>query len=225
MGRILKDFRRPGCSFASAAAKRNRDDFPRLGETKIQERIAEKENRLKNQFGKTATQERTTSAAASSITETPMETHRREQIQRSLRSLAKSHAAQMALLEEMLDLVGEEYSLDPSSYFQRTPLSRSLQGNKLSLLVDRGLFSITLQGKACFLGNTFPFKFLSHLAQRPNRYVSYEDLLTDVWQGTRSDSAIRSVVKTLRTKLRQSGLADLASAIDGSVFGHYALKL
>ena len=154
-----------------------------------------------------------------------METHRREQIQRSLRSLAKSHAATMALLEEMLDLVGEEYSLDPSSYFQTTPLSRSLQGNKLDLRVDRGLFSVTFQGKACFLGNTFPFKFLSHLAQQPNTYFSYEELLANVWQGIRSDSAVRSVVKTLRSKLRKSGLADLATAIDGSAFGHYALKL
>jgi DNA-binding response OmpR family regulator len=154
-----------------------------------------------------------------------METHRREQIQRSLRSLAKSHAAQMALLEEMLDLVCEEYSLDPSSYFQRTSFSRSTQGNKPNLKIDRGLLSVTFRGKACFLGNTLPFRFLSHLARRPNTYVSYEDLLADVWQGVRSDSAVRSVVKTLRSKLRQSGLADLATAIDGSVFGHYALKL
>jgi DNA-binding response OmpR family regulator len=154
-----------------------------------------------------------------------METNRREQIQRSLRSLAKSHAATMALLEEMLDLVCEEYSLDPSSYFQRTTVSGSLQGNRSSLTIDRGLWSITFRGKACFLGNTLPFRFLSHLAQRPNRYFSYDELLTDVWQGTRSDSAVRSVVKTLRSKLRQSGLADLATAIDGSVFGHYALKL
>jgi len=187
--------------------------------------MAEQEDRLKNEFGKTAIQERNTSAAASSITEYPMETHRREQIQRSLRSLAKSHAAQMALLEEMLDLVCKEYSLDPSSYFLRTPFSSSLQSNKLSLRVDRGLFSVTFQGKECFLGNTFPFKFLSHLAQQPNKYVSYEELLADVWQGVRSDSTVRSAVKTLRSKLRQSGLADLATAIDGSVFGHYALKL
>jgi DNA-binding response OmpR family regulator len=154
-----------------------------------------------------------------------METDRRAQIQRSLRSLAKSHAATMALLEEMLALVCEEFSLDPSSYFEKTSLSTKTKGDKLGLSIDRGFWSVTFRGKACFLGNTLPFKFLSRLAERPNRYFSYDELLSDVWQGIRSESAVRSVVKTLRNKLRQSGMSDLAAAIDGSVFGHYALKL
>jgi DNA-binding winged helix-turn-helix (wHTH) protein len=85
--------------------------------------------------------------------------------------------------------------------------------------------SVTFQGKDCFLGNTLPFKFLSHLARRPNAYVSYEDLLADVWRGVRSDSAVRSVVKALRARLRRAGLDGLADAIDGTVAGHYALKL
>jgi hypothetical protein len=83
----------------------------------------------------------------------------------------------------------------------------------------------TSGGKTCFLGNTRPFRFLARLAQRPNAYIPYEDLLSDVWQGLLSDSAVRSVAKALRQRLRQAGLGDLADAIDGTVAGHYTLRL
>jgi DNA-binding response OmpR family regulator len=92
-------------------------------------------------------------------------------------------------------------------------------------LIDRESLSVTFHGKTCFLSNTIPFKFLCHLARRPNTYISHEELLSEVWQGYRSDAAVRSVVKTLRAKLRQAGLAALAEAIDGSAAGHYSLKL
>jgi hypothetical protein len=50
-------------------------------------------------------------------------------------------------------------------------------------------------------------------------------LLDDVWHCKRTKSAVKSVVKSLRIKLRVAGLTELAQAIDGSVYGHYALKL
>lgn len=92
-------------------------------------------------------------------------------------------------------------------------------------LFDAEMFTITFQGKSCFLGNTLPFRFFVRLARRPNTYVTYEDLLEDVWEGVRTDDAIRSVVKTLRSKLRDARMGALADAIDGSVPGHYGLKL
>jgi DNA-binding response OmpR family regulator len=70
-----------------------------------------------------------------------------------------------------------------------------------------------------------PLKLFERLARRPNQYLSYERLLDEVWEGTRSFSAIRSVVKTLRGRLVKAGMADLADAIDGSVYRHYGLKL
>jgi DNA-binding response OmpR family regulator len=154
-----------------------------------------------------------------------MEPRRREQIQRSLRSLAESYRATMGLMEQTLALLCEELSLDPLTYFQTRSLSEPAQASQPGLLVDPSVLSVTFRGKVCFLGNTLPFKFLRRLAQRPNTYVTYEDLLAEVWQGVRSDEAVRSVAKTLRNRLRRAGLADLAAAIDGTVPGHYALRL
>jgi hypothetical protein len=154
-----------------------------------------------------------------------METRRRDQIQRSLRSLAESYRATMELMEQTLALLCEELSLGPLTYFQARPGLRPDPAAEPGLRIDPALLSVHFRGKACFLGNTLPFKFLCRLARRPNTYVTYEDLLSEVWEGVRSDDAVRSVAKTLRGRLRRAGLADLAGAIDGSVPGHYALRL
>ena len=87
------------------------------------------------------------------------------------------------------------------------------------------MLSIVHKGKRCFLGNTIPYRFIVKLIGRPNRYFSYDELCTDVWDGIRSESTVRSVVKVLRAKLRESCLNELADAIDGSVARHYALIL
>jgi DNA-binding response OmpR family regulator len=108
---------------------------------------------------------------------------------------------------------------------QTRPLPKPDQGREHPLRIEQALLSVTYQGKTCFLGNTLPFKLLCQLARRPNTYIPHEELLADVWQCIRSDAAVRSVVKTLRKKLRQAGLVALAQAIDGSESGHYSLKL
>lgn len=64
---------------------------------------------------------------------------------------------------------------------------------------------------------------MAKLLGRPNRYFSYEELCAEVWKGIRSETAVRSVVKVLRSKLRSSRLHDLAAAIDGSVARYYGL--
>ena len=85
--------------------------------------------------------------------------------------------------------------------------------------------AVAYRGRECFLGNSLGLRLLARLADRPDRYVSYDDLLADVWDGGhRSDAAVRSVVRDLRRRLRAAGLGDLAAAIDGSVSGHYALR-
>ncbi len=69
------------------------------------------------------------------------------------------------------------------------------------------------------------FRFVQRLARRPDTYLTYNELLRDVWDGVRSDAAIRSVVKRLRRALREAGMDDLADAIDGSTPGRYALRI
>lgn len=80
-------------------------------------------------------------------------------------------------------------------------------------------------GRRCFLGRTLTFKLFERLARRPNQYVTYDRLLQDVWNGLRSNEAIRSVVKELRRKLIDAGMSDLAEAIDGSNRECYGLIL
>ncbi len=93
------------------------------------------------------------------------------------------------------------------------------------LVADRGTLSINWDGRTCYLGFTLPFQLFEALARRPNRYIPVEDLLDEVWADVRSDAAVRSVVRDLRSRLRAAGMADLAEAIDGSNRGRYGLLL
>jgi hypothetical protein len=157
--------------------------------------------------------------------EVHMNSERREQIRITLRSLAEAHTATQALLEQTMTLLSEELALDPFTFWKSRSAVKQPPTVRASALVDPALLSVTFRGRSCFLGNSLPFRFFARLARRPNVYISHDELLSDVWLGPRSGSAIRSVVKTLRTKLRRAGMGDLADAIDGTVPGHYAIKL
>ncbi len=154
-----------------------------------------------------------------------MDNRRLEQLHCSLRSLVDQYRATIELMEGALALLNDELALDPLTYFQTRTSLPAAEPGKAPPLIDRASFSVNFRGKTCFLGNHLPFQFLARLAERPNAYVSYEDLLADVWGRTVSDSSVRSVAKELRQRLRRGGLADLADAVDGSEAGHYALKL
>lgn len=154
-----------------------------------------------------------------------MNVEKREQIQQTLRNLAEAQATTMKLMEQALALMEEELSLDPVTYWKSKGSARSSGMKSESKLIDFETLTVKFDGRSCFLGRTLPFRLFHRLACRPNTYVSYEDLLTDVWDGERTDEAIRSVVKILRGKLRQAGMELLAEAIDGSVPGHYALRI
>lgn len=154
-----------------------------------------------------------------------MNAEKREQIQQTLRSLAEAQATTIKLMEQALALMEDELSLDPVTYWKSRGSVKSSRTTSESKLIDLETLTIRFGGRSCFFGRTLPFRLFHRLACRPNVYVSYEDLLADVWDGERTDEAIRSVVKTLRSKLRQAGMEPLANAIDGSVPGHYALKL
>lgn len=154
-----------------------------------------------------------------------MDSHRREQIRHTLRNLAASQAATAELMEQALNLLNEEFSLDPFTYFHRetSPLAAPIRTPQFQ--IDPRLLSVTFHGKTCFLGNTYPFRFLLYLAHKRNTYVTHQELFETVWEGIRSEEALRSTVKMLRKKLREVGLTHLANAIDGSAYGHYVLNL
>ncbi|QDV25891.1 winged helix-turn-helix domain-containing protein [Aureliella helgolandensis] len=90
--------------------------------------------------------------------------------------------------------------------------------------IDQQMLCVYHDGKCCFLGNTLPFKILARLMRTPGIYVPHNVLLKELWEGVRSDSAIRSVIKTLRIKLRKAGLNAVADRIDGSVRCHYSFR-
>jgi hypothetical protein len=55
-----------------------------------------------------------------------MDTDRRDQIRRSLSSLADSYAATMELMEQTLSLLCEELALDPWAYYQTRTAGRPI---------------------------------------------------------------------------------------------------
>lgn len=154
-----------------------------------------------------------------------MNTAKRERIRNALRSLAESHVATIKLMEETLALISEELALDSLTFWKIRPMQQNLTHPKDRLQVDQEHFSVSFDGRTCFLGNSLGFRLLKRLARGPNVYLSYEDLLADVWDCVRSDSAVRAVVKRLRDKLRRNGMSKLADSLDGSVSGHYSLRL
>jgi DNA-binding response OmpR family regulator len=158
-----------------------------------------------------------------------MNPEKREQIRRTLKNMAQANATIIELAEHALSLFDEELAIDPITFWrshrpaQERHQDRQVVSNLLA--VDQETLSINFKGRSCFVGNGLPFRLLSRLVRRPNAYLTYEDLLSNVWESTVSDSAVRSVVKRLRSMLRHAGMGELADAIDGSVPGHYALKL
>jgi hypothetical protein len=154
---------------------------------------------------------------------------RKDQIAASLRNLVTAYSKAMAHLEDALAVLCKELELGEIEMFDkrlltlRDPTHAPEDADRP--IADQPLLSVRWHGKSCFLGNTMPFWFFERLARRPNQYYSYEQLLDEVWEGSRTFSAIRSVVKVLRRKLVAAGMADLADAIDGSVSRHYGLML
>jgi DNA-binding response OmpR family regulator len=153
-----------------------------------------------------------------------MNDFKRERIQRTLRKLAESYAATIELMEQTLALLDEELAIDAITLWKSGTSTRRRPSNRAPR-VDHDELRVHFHGKTCLLGNTLPFRLLAYLLRRPNRYVTYEELLHHVWDGRRSDAAVRSVVKRLRQQLRRDGMAELANAIDGSHAGRYAVRI
>jgi DNA-binding response OmpR family regulator len=91
-------------------------------------------------------------------------------------------------------------------------------------IINSASMTVTWQGRTCRLGSTILFRLMERLARRPNQYVPYDRLMRDVWEGSRSDDAIRAAAMRLKRRLRGARMPGLAKAIQG-VGRHYGLIL
>ncbi len=101
------------------------------------------------------------------------------------------------------------------------PAHKSLTNNNLvapvqdmesKLDVDRGTFSASYRGKPCTLGNTKEFRVLERLNQTSGKFVTYDDLIDDVWgDDTTDESTVQKTVSNLRRKLTVLGGVKIVS--------------
>ena len=142
-------------------------------------------------------------------------------LEKSIDRLIASHSETLGSLHRLKAIVssGKSVKLETAERFYSEVANRSVP------LMDYSTFSVRHEGRICFLGNTLPFRLFARLLRRPNAYVSHQILLDEIWEGIRSPEAVRSVVKTLRAKLRDGGLDNLANSIDGQIKGHYAVLI
>ena len=144
---------------------------------------------------------------------------KQEEIREVLRSLAFTHSLVVEQMESMISVLTKLLELDELSSTLRCSRRKGWP------VANRDTLSVEWEGKSCFLGNTLLFWFFERIARTPNRYVSHQQLLDDVWGGNRHPTTIRGVVKRLRDKLAKVGMGDLATRIDGSENGYYGLMM
>ena len=148
---------------------------------------------------------------------------RKEQITRSLRQLTEIYRSNLTEYEQTIATLSALLDLEAPPIFSRIVSFEQAGSN---LLADPTTFCAIYRTRRCYLGNTLVFGLFRLLVSRLNRYVSYSELLTEVWkQEEKSPEAIRTVVQLLRKKLRAAEMSEVANAIDGRNHGHYGLML
>ncbi len=157
--------------------------------------------------------------------------HRRKRTDRiveRLTQLAEAHARAACLLGEIVSALCEDLDLDAASIVtvnRQATVSPPARSYKPIPVANPDTLAVHWNGRTCFLGNTLAFKLFERLSRRPNYFFSHAVLLDDVWQCQVTKEAMRSVVKTLKQKLRMAGMEDLAMAIDGSRRECYGLMM
>lgn len=152
-----------------------------------------------------------------------MNADQREQIRQILKSLVEAQAATIALTEKAFSLFNDGHALDPLTFWKAKYAASNNVSSDTQPVADQDRLEVRYRGRTCRLGNGLPFRLIARLSRQPNTYISYEQLLDDVWGAHVSDAAVRQAVKRLRADLRRKDMADLADAIDGSQPGRYAL--
>ena len=151
-----------------------------------------------------------------------------DQLLRGLKRLAATHAEAAQILDELVFAIAENCDMDTGIGVATPPpanVSRRQSFVSRVPLVDPDILAVRWKGKTCFLGKTLAFRLFARLAQRPNHFLSHDLLLDEVWECRVTKEAMRSVVKVLKQKLRQAGMADLAAAINGHRRECYGLFL
>jgi hypothetical protein len=148
-----------------------------------------------------------------------------DRIVQGLRQLEAAHVEAANILHELAFEISENRGMD-AEIGDVTPNESPLQSFVSQVpIADPGILAVRWKGKTCFLGKTLAFKLFARLARRPNHFLSHDLLLDEVWECRVTKEAMRSVVKTLKQKLRQAGMEDLAAAIDGRRRECYGLIL
>jgi DNA-binding response OmpR family regulator len=96
-----------------------------------------------------------------------------------------------------------------------TRLRAAVPDHSFRPLLDHSTRTVAWNDRTCRLGPTLLFDLLDRLARRPNQYVLHDHLMADVWKAQVSVATIRSAVRQLKAKLRQSGMRRLAAAVEG----------
>ena len=157
-----------------------------------------------------------------------LELTKMHQIVEGLRRLAATHVEAAHILHELVFAIGENWDVDAGIGDTTPPPANESTRQSFVLQVpiaDPNILAVRWNGKTCFLGKTIAFKLFARLARRPNHFLSHDLLLDEVWECRVTKEAMRSAVKTLKQKLRQAGMADLAAAINGRRRECYGLIL
>ena len=84
------------------------------------------------------------------------------------------------------------------------------------LIVDPTDRSIHFAGRYAQIKSPLRFRLFALLARRPNYFVTYHQISTEVWQGAaRSRETLRSTIRLLKQDLCHLKLRELADAIVG----------
>ncbi len=148
-----------------------------------------------------------------------MENTHAARLLKSAKSLRSSLLVVITQVDDLCDLIEKAV---PTPH-EAPPVEAGSSGRQLR--VERSSYSVSWGPCRCVLGPTMAFHIMQRLARQPNEYINLDRLLDDLWTGPRSYSTVRSTICRLKAKLRDSGMADLAGVIDGTMHGHYGLLL
>mgnify|MGYP000596943368 CR=1 FL=1 len=128
-----------------------------------------------------------------------------------LAELATLHAAAAATADRVWSALAEHDDAASEGIFSGSFPRECLQQHRL--IIDATTFTVKWRAQSCHLGPTILFTLIQRLARRPERYLTCDTLMEDVWQRRCSDTAIRSAIKRLRRALHDAGMSEVAAAI------------
>ena len=125
--------------------------------------------------------------------------------------LATLHAAAAATADRVWSALAEHDGASSEGIFSGNfPHECSRQHR---LIIDATTFTVKWRDQSCHLGPTILFKLIRRLARRPDRFLTSDTLMEDVWERRCSDTAIRSAIKRLRWALHDAEMSEVAAAI------------